>query len=78
VFLPVTLLRHNLKEELLRLDLMSFMVSCSFIPNCASIASKVVLSSQAISMILEISDSLRFITLTQQSCILQIRHHIFL
>ncbi|KZY74119.1 hypothetical protein A3737_25745 [Oleiphilus sp. HI0065] len=61
VFLPDTRLRHNLNEFGFKLRRINRMTLDSSISNCCFIASKGVLSSQAISMILETSSVLNCI-----------------
>ena len=59
VGLPCTLFRHLMNEDSFISRRMSLMTSFSLIPNCSSIASNGVLSSQAISIILSRSLSVR-------------------
>ena len=61
VFLPLTLFRHNLKEEWERFVLIIFLTSFSLRQNWNSIASNGVLSSHAISIIRSTSSLLNLL-----------------
>ena len=63
VFLPETLFLQLLKEDDLRFDLISWITSASFSSNWNSIASKGVLSSQAISIMRSMSAEFRYLNL---------------
>ena len=59
VFLPDTLFLHILNEDNFRFDLINWITSFSLRPNWKSIASKGVLSSQAISIMRSVSAEFR-------------------
>ena len=63
VFLPVTLFLQLLKDDDLRFDLISWITSASLSSNWNSIASKGVLSSQAISITRSMSAEFRCLNL---------------